>query len=1361
MVVAGIGSVARAELPSVKIGRGDLVSLSAADSYYGAATTHTYGIADSIYRSPEVKAMARALDNDVDLIYAFVKSKIEITPLFGLQKGALGTLIDRHGTAFDQADLMVALLREAGYTANYQYGEITLTGVQFAAWLGVDNGDAAEKLLAYGGIPATVTGTSSSLSSVTMKHVWVTADIGGVTYHFDPSYKLHDYFDGIDLLSAMGYSRSSFTNGARGAIPVTGADSGVSYIKDISPNNIASNLKTYSSNLLTEIKTNHHTKPLHEIIGGEKIITEEIPVDGWRMGAGDYVYTLTPDAIWSDVPDQFRTKFNVFYDKYTRGFTSSFPELEPFSDPVEVLFYVDEIYGRKLEIDPSGGAGHFRSINIDEWHGKLSVDGVVVMQSDGTEAKHSHVLATGGRLNFYAELSVDHPYAADGGAYMDQVSEHKFDVVSTAHIVHGWGDVSQELMNKWHKEHGKDGYMASVRPADLDGDGGGTYVPKPQSKQDNTKAKLAAGWLAQFSKMADMAGNIAGASVLHHHTVGMAYAETHIATDCKTNNTECYYQIGDQMMRLDLSTGFSAVDDGGRAANEEALIHMVTAAAATLEGSVFEQQLDSVDTASTAERFNWAETELVTSSKYYWFKSSDEFLLEDLILQEGYDRDSALLPVYIDKIPYPDGHEHIRNYLLEGYEVLAVNDEFLGPGYEYGPKRLIGLSSGFKLETASLQRGAAFIAIKKDINGIVTDIAHVVTTRDGVYKGGSSSVANRNEEEFDPAQSADILKDEFEDRSVVHGVDLASGNASWSSGEILSAGSGSFPHKLSLDIKLINNDEPTADRTNMAVKHWRYAGVNNGQIFQDNMESEATISGSGLEAMGASHPWNAVGTIAALYAAYDVALEGNDLNSLVLLPFINHWWAKQLTYNVVSISSPNGGYQFVRLPDGAFNAPPGSAATLAQGGSRVAVRDYVIDQYVQQRRWTYNSIDLTVTTPDKTVLVFDAYSHLNSSLGDYILTLYKHYLKSATDANGFAVNFTYENGNYNHGIRLIKISNDFGRMLNWVYDASAQYKVNSINNGNGHSVTFTSQNGREGFTAPDGGFYGFEAATPAIDARPIPGFMLGKVYLPGDSTNAALEYSYNEAWQVKTVKDAEAVLGTRGAYEFKIAEGFHGERVDPGGDSYTVWYGLYDGMETVNDGREDDYGLFVDEAGRVVKTEFGDWGRVSARQYPEGNRVEFAYDNYNNVIQKSQKSKDGAQTISASATYSDSTFKKLPTSVTDANGHRTDLDYYGAGVRGAGQVRTATRPADAGGVRPVYTYEYNVHGQLTKITDPEGMVTLNSYDASGNLASMVVDSGGLNLKTVYFYDTVGNLCRMIDPRGSSGLMGGHDAACDN
>lgn len=48
-----------------------------------------------------IAELARALRNDPDLIYEYVRNNIDYYPVWGVHKGALGAVIDNRGTAFD------------------------------------------------------------------------------------------------------------------------------------------------------------------------------------------------------------------------------------------------------------------------------------------------------------------------------------------------------------------------------------------------------------------------------------------------------------------------------------------------------------------------------------------------------------------------------------------------------------------------------------------------------------------------------------------------------------------------------------------------------------------------------------------------------------------------------------------------------------------------------------------------------------------------------------------------------------------------------------------------------------------------------------------------------------------------------------------------------------------------------------------------------------------------------------------------------------------------------------------------------------------------------------------------------------
>src|SRR5690242_2021420 len=70
----------------------------------------------------EIATLAASLKCDPDLIFEYVYNNIEFEPLYGSNKGALGTLLDQRGDDMDQAQLLAALLSNAGFAPTYIQG---------------------------------------------------------------------------------------------------------------------------------------------------------------------------------------------------------------------------------------------------------------------------------------------------------------------------------------------------------------------------------------------------------------------------------------------------------------------------------------------------------------------------------------------------------------------------------------------------------------------------------------------------------------------------------------------------------------------------------------------------------------------------------------------------------------------------------------------------------------------------------------------------------------------------------------------------------------------------------------------------------------------------------------------------------------------------------------------------------------------------------------------------------------------------------------------------------------------------------------------------------------------------------------
>ncbi|MEL7454642.1 MAG: hypothetical protein AAGJ50_14845, partial [Pseudomonadota bacterium] len=90
-------------------------------------------IDSSLISDEYIAQLANDLEYDLVDIYEYVYNNVRYSPSFGLKKGALGAIFDSEGTAFDQAQLLVALLRHSDlnsgtdYNPNYRFGIVDLS----------------------------------------------------------------------------------------------------------------------------------------------------------------------------------------------------------------------------------------------------------------------------------------------------------------------------------------------------------------------------------------------------------------------------------------------------------------------------------------------------------------------------------------------------------------------------------------------------------------------------------------------------------------------------------------------------------------------------------------------------------------------------------------------------------------------------------------------------------------------------------------------------------------------------------------------------------------------------------------------------------------------------------------------------------------------------------------------------------------------------------------------------------------------------------------------------------------------------------------------------------------------------------
>ena len=244
-------------------------------------------------------------------------------------KGSFGALVDGEANDFDQAALMVALLREAGFTANFVLGTIKLNATQISNWLGVNTRDAStvDELLANGAIPHEVKKKpDGSLNFVRLTHMWVRANIGGTDYVFDPSFKSYMYQDGVrDLCCKIGYYGPGFISKAQEGATLTPIS-----VQNINNDNIRSQLTTMAGNLISWIRTKNPAATVADIIGGRTI---DQYLGQLRQTSLPYQNPGDTPEIFADIHDTYRTVYQV-----------------AFLNGINQSFFSDELYGDRKSV---------------------------------------------------------------------------------------------------------------------------------------------------------------------------------------------------------------------------------------------------------------------------------------------------------------------------------------------------------------------------------------------------------------------------------------------------------------------------------------------------------------------------------------------------------------------------------------------------------------------------------------------------------------------------------------------------------------------------------------------------------------------------------------------------------------------------------------------------------------------------------------------------------------------------------------------------------------------------------------------------------------------------------------------------
>jgi len=1310
-------------------------------------------------------AIVIALKCDPDLIFEYVYNNIEFEPLYGSNKGPLGTLLDRRGDDADQAILLVTLWNVAGYTqTGYQLFGVPLTGTEIASWLNVQNdATAIENLLTYGGIPwlNASANPDGTLASIDVYQFYAALNLGGTWYFFDPAFKYHTILSGVSsLASALGYTRSQFLSDAGGTI-----GSGSISISNVNRAALRADLTTYANNLVNYINQNNLTWSVGNVIGG-KIIQ---PLVGSPIRLPDP--GITPSSTFAvDCPYQSTTVECRTYVTITMPGASSSQAIK---------LYTDQVYGHRITVFsvPSGS----------NYIPTLLIDGAVpscVGQGSCTNVG----TAQGAGTTWSIPVTVVEPNQGTGPSCTTGVTACKTltVVAGGSYLINtGVGQVGRG-MPEYHRQ-----LLARARAAG--------NADTSELVLGESLAATGYAWLAEHSAVQQMADQFCGTTTLYFFGVGITAQQeiqqtgyqgphfdlpTNVLTPVPQQSNGPTTTIGSYTYPTALLSAFFTDSE----------------AASGFESAVLEQTQAPVSGMTAASTMKIVDANM---------NSSYSGALQTTFFADG--TTSAGQAAYANTIEPAISSQYsssdlstITTAVNDGAQVLIPKNGMLAVGVWNG--------AGY---TQIFPGSSDAITVKQLITGDILG---------GASGENVSDQAPNTQVTFPLSASTDTVPQiqntipARPDPEVLEPVDAVTGAYIYRHDD-LKTGSGKFPYALPFSRTYLSSSGTYLTTTSAD------AGMGNG--WAHNYSASAQVESDPYIGMGSadSPAVSAATSIAALYVMQDLLSATPTAQTMTISSMVARWFTDQLTGNVVQVTQPNTTEEFVALPHGdgptnfAFNPPPGSSVRLTQVAA---------GQYTYQRKdavtlnfgptpagalqgWTFpsgisvnltysgsqltriannigRSLSLTYSGNDIATVsddtgrsvsygydshhnlasftdplgantlyfydfsgTYDTFAHLTQIVypfrpsNDYVTNWYDQLGRviQQANANGSTSNFYFAGSRSELidalGDRHVTYQTDRGKVIKDAYVLSSSFGdvFNDTPQSNGVvNVTANQYDGLDRLTLtalPEGGTtaYSYAAANPwanniaAITRTAKPGSPLSPL-----TTSFAYHPIYNKPTQVtdplglittmsydgstgnllSTMADAGASPHFNALSLFTYdAHGRVLTATDPDGVG-TVF--SYDSFENLSSQVADSGG-----SGHLnAKTIFGydNLGNVVSRTDPNGNAATMSYDADRRLLTTTAPAPFGAGSpalVQTSNAY-------------DADGHLLSV------TRANGASNAVTRMS------------YTATGQVRTVTDPNGNVTTNAYDADDRLQSV---TDPLYRQTVYAYDAMSRRISVSNP----------------
>jgi hypothetical protein len=285
-----------------------------------APTPEDLAETEDVQITQAVKDQAAALHHNPVEIYNWVRNTVEFLPTYGSIQGSDLTLQTQRGNAFDTASLLIALLRAAGVPARHAYGTIQVPAGQAMNWVGgVSTPEAAQNLLAQGGIPVAGVASGGRIAAFKLEHAWVEAFVdyipsrgavnkaGDTWVPMDASFKQYQYTQGMDLKAAVPLDAPGLLAQVQAGATVNEAEG---WAQNLDGAALQTALADYQNRLKAYIDAQKPNATVGDVLGTKAVAAQNLP---FLMGSLPY-QVVAESAPTAALPDSLRAQYR--FDLY-------------------------------------------------------------------------------------------------------------------------------------------------------------------------------------------------------------------------------------------------------------------------------------------------------------------------------------------------------------------------------------------------------------------------------------------------------------------------------------------------------------------------------------------------------------------------------------------------------------------------------------------------------------------------------------------------------------------------------------------------------------------------------------------------------------------------------------------------------------------------------------------------------------------------------------------------------------------------------------------------------------------------------------------------------------------------------------